>query len=145
MDDTAAGFADRVFNAALGYFDIASMYLGLRLGLYRTLSETPSLMAAELAANAGIAERYAREWLEQQTTRGIIVADLAGDEPRFTLPPGHAEALLDGDSLTFAGATVRQLMSIRNAIGAIEQAFRTGGGVPYDAYGEESVEGQGGG
>ena len=55
MDDTAAGFADRVFNAALGYFDIASMYLGLRLGLYRTLSETPSLMAAELAANAGIA------------------------------------------------------------------------------------------
>jgi 2-polyprenyl-3-methyl-5-hydroxy-6-metoxy-1,4-benzoquinol methylase len=144
MYDTAVGFADRIFTSALGYFDIASMYLGLRLGLYRTLAEAPSITAAELAAGAGIAERYAREWLEQQTTRGVLVADLAGDEARFTLPPGHAEALLDGDSLTFVGATVGQLMSVRNAIGAVEEAFRTGGGVPYEAYGAESVEGQGG-
>jgi SAM-dependent methyltransferase len=145
MDDTATGFADRVFTSALGYFDIASMYLGLRLGLYRTLAEAGSLTAAELAVRAGIAERYAREWLEQQTTRGVLMADLTDDEARFTLPSGHAEALLDGDSLTFVGATVGQLMSVRNAIGAVEEAFRTGGGVPYEAYGAESVEGQGGG
>jgi 2-polyprenyl-3-methyl-5-hydroxy-6-metoxy-1,4-benzoquinol methylase len=144
MDDTAAGFADHVFTSALGYFDIASMYLGLRLGLYRSLAGAPSLTAAELAASAGIAERYAREWLEQQTSRGVLAADLAGDEATFTLPPGHAEALLDGDSLTFVGATVGQLMSVRNAIGAVEEAFRTGGGVPSGAYGAESVEGQGG-
>src|SRR5438093_3873920 len=144
MDDTAAGFADRVFSSALGYFDISSMYLGLRLGLYRTLAESTSLTASDVASRAGIAERYAREWLEQQTTRGILVADLSGDEARFALPAGHAEALLDGDSLTFVGATVGQLMSVRNAIGAVEEAFRTGGGVPHDAYGLEGVEGQGG-
>jgi SAM-dependent methyltransferase len=146
MVDTrdAAGFADRVFASALGYFDIASMYLGLRLGLYRAMADGSSLSAGELARRAGIAERYAREWLEQQTTRGVLVADLDGDEARFSLPSGHAEALLDGDSLAYVGATVGQLMSVRNAIGALEEAFRSGGGVPSTAYGAESVEGQGG-
>jgi hypothetical protein len=32
-------FADRLFRSALGYFDILSIHLGGRLGLYRTLAE----------------------------------------------------------------------------------------------------------
>jgi 2-polyprenyl-3-methyl-5-hydroxy-6-metoxy-1,4-benzoquinol methylase len=140
----AAEFAERTFSSALGYFDVLTMYLGVRLGLYRALGEGPAT-AGEVAERAGIAERYAIEWLEQQSTRGIVEAQIDGDEARFSLPPGHAEALLDGDSLSYVGATVGQLMSLRNAIGAVEDAFRTGGGVPYDAYGAESVEGQGAG
>jgi len=139
----ASTFADRVFGSSLGYFDILSMYLGVRLGLYRALADGPA-NAGELAARAGIAERYAREWLEQQATRGILHVDIAGGDARFALPAGHAEAILDGDSLSYVGATVGQLMSLRNAIEAVEEAFRTGGGVPYEAYGIESVEGQGG-
>jgi 2-polyprenyl-3-methyl-5-hydroxy-6-metoxy-1,4-benzoquinol methylase len=34
-------------------------------------------------------------------------------------------------------------MSLPTAFHAVEEAFRSGGGVPYDAYGKESVEGQG--
>jgi 2-polyprenyl-3-methyl-5-hydroxy-6-metoxy-1,4-benzoquinol methylase len=145
MPDPAGAFADRIFASALGYFDIATIYLGLRLGLYRALADAPSgLTSAELAAATGIVERYAREWLEQQATRGVVVADVVGDATRFSIPPGHAEALLDGDSLSYVGATVGQLMSVRNAVAAVEEAFRTGGGVPSDVYGAESVEGQGG-
>jgi 2-polyprenyl-3-methyl-5-hydroxy-6-metoxy-1,4-benzoquinol methylase len=143
IETDASAFADKVFASTLGYFDILSMYLGLRLGLYHAIAGTPTT-ARELADRAGIAERYAREWLEQQATRGILVADIGGDRVRFTLPPGHAEALLDGDSLSYMGATVAQLMSLRNAIGPLEEAFRTGGGVPPEAYGAEGVEGQGG-
>jgi 2-polyprenyl-3-methyl-5-hydroxy-6-metoxy-1,4-benzoquinol methylase len=139
----AGGFADRTFASALGYFDVLSMSLGLRLGLYRALHEGPAT-ADELADRAGIAERYAREWLEQQATRGIVTADIRRDETRFALPPGHAEALLDVDSLAFVGATIGQLMSLSNAIGPLEEAYRTGGGVAPEAYGAESVEGQGG-
>ena len=139
----ASAFADRVFASTLGYFDVLSMYLGLRLGLYRALGEGPAT-SRELADRAGIAERYAREWLEQQASRGIVLADVAADPVRFTLPPGAAEALLDGDSLSYAGATIGQLMSLRNAIGDVEEAFRTGGGVSPEAYGREAVEGQGG-
>src|SRR5438093_3566881 len=136
-------FAQAVFASSLGYFDILSIHLGLRLGLYRALADGGAMTSDELASAAGIAERYAREWLEQQVTRAIVRADLGADPTRFTLPPGHAEVLLDGDSLSFMGASVGQLMSLPAAFGAVQDAFRTGGGVPYDAYGKESVEGQG--
>ena len=33
------GFAERVFASSLGYFDILSIHLGLRLGLYRALAD----------------------------------------------------------------------------------------------------------
>jgi 2-polyprenyl-3-methyl-5-hydroxy-6-metoxy-1,4-benzoquinol methylase len=137
------GFAERVFASSLGYFDILSMHLGLRLGLYRALAGGGAMTSDELASATGIAERYAREWLEHQATRAIVRADLREELVRFTLPPAHAEVLLDGDSLAFMGASVGQLMSLPAAFEAVEDAFRTGGGVPYEAYGKEGVEGQG--
>jgi 2-polyprenyl-3-methyl-5-hydroxy-6-metoxy-1,4-benzoquinol methylase len=137
-------FADRLFRSALGYFDILSIHLGARLGLYRALAAIGPATSSELAGRAGIAERYAREWLEQQATAGILRAEVPADGPaRFALPAGHAEVLLDGDSLSFMGATVSQLLSLRGVIDAVTEAFRSGGGVPYEAYGVDSVEGQG--
>ena len=144
-DAATDAFADRVFASALGYFDLLSMYLGLRLGLYEALAGGDALTPAELASTAGISDRYAREWLEQQATRGILEADVSEATPRFRLPAAHAEVLLDGDSLMFMGASVRQLTSLRNVIDQVAAAFRSGGGVPYEAYGDESVDGQGAG
>ena len=92
------GFAERVFASSLGYFDILSIHLGLRLGLYRALADGGAMTSDELASAAGIDERYAREWLEQQSTRAILLADRGAEPTRFTLPPGHAEVLLDSES-----------------------------------------------
>ena len=89
---------ERLFNATLGAFDLYAVYLGDRLGLYRALASCGALTSGELAAAAGIAERYAREWLEQQAVAGIL--DVSDD--RFSLPPGHDEALIDEASLAFA-------------------------------------------
>jgi SAM-dependent methyltransferase len=138
-------FAERAFGSALGYFDVLSGYLGLRLGLYQALVDHGPSTSSELAEHAGIAERYAREWLEQQATRAILVADVSGKgSPRFSLPAGHAEALLDRDSLSYVGSGIQQLMSLRTVIDLVVDAFRTGVGIPYEAYGAESVVGQGG-
>jgi 2-polyprenyl-3-methyl-5-hydroxy-6-metoxy-1,4-benzoquinol methylase len=136
-------FAERLFGSALGYFDVLSTYLGLRLGLYEALTRGGAQTSSELADRAGIAERYAREWLEQQATRGILAADATVHPPRFSLSAGHAEVLLDRDSLVYAGGTVDQLMSLRGVLDRLVEAFRTGDGVPYEAYGSENVEGQG--
>mgnify|MGYP003694302105 CR=1 FL=1 len=81
-------FAERVFASSLGYFDILSMHLGLRLGLYRALADGGAMTSDELASAAAIDERYAREWLEQQATRAILLADRGAEPTRFTLPPG---------------------------------------------------------
>jgi 2-polyprenyl-3-methyl-5-hydroxy-6-metoxy-1,4-benzoquinol methylase len=138
-------FAEKLFRSVLGYFDIFSIHLGARLGLYRALAEAGSMTSKELGERTDIAERYAREWLEQQASAGILTAEIREDAAtRFRLPAGHAEVLLDGDSLSFMGASVTQLMSLRGAFDQVVEAFRTGDGVPYGAYGVDGVEGQGG-
>jgi 2-polyprenyl-3-methyl-5-hydroxy-6-metoxy-1,4-benzoquinol methylase len=138
-------FAEKLSRSALGYFEIFSIHLGAKLGLYRALAEIGAATSSELAERADIAERYAREWLEQQATTGILRAEIPADGPaRFELPAGHAEVLLDGDSLSFMGASVTQLMALRGVFDQVVEAFRTGGGVPYGAYGVDGVEGQGG-
>lgn len=137
-------FADRLFRSSLGYFDLLSIRLGQRLGLYEVLGRG-SVTAPGLADRGGIAERYAREWLEQQATAGILRADLDGDVATFRLPAAHAEVLLDGDSLSFRGASIAQLLTLPTVFDRVVEAFRTGGGIPYDAYGKDGVEGQGAG
>ena len=119
--DERDAFAERLFQSALGYFDLLSIRLGQRLGFYEVLAEGP-VTSRELASRTGTAERYAQEWLEQQATAGILRADV-GQENTFSLPAGHAEVLLDGDSLSYMGASVRQLYSITNAFENVVEAF----------------------
>jgi SAM-dependent methyltransferase len=138
-------FVEQMFGSMLGYFDVLSVHLGLRLDLYRALADGGSATSAELAERAGIAERYAREWLEQQTTRQILEADLSADPPRFWLPPGPAEVLLDRDSLAYLGASFAQQLTLPGVLDHLVEAYRTGAGVPYEAYGVQSVEAQGAG
>src|SRR5712692_8211000 len=93
-----------LFQATLGMMDILSIYLGDRLGLYQGLSVTGWATAAELAALTGTAERYVREWLEQQTVTGILEVKDASAEAtarQYRLPPGHAEVFLDRESLNY--------------------------------------------
>lgn len=140
--DERDAFAEKLFQSSLGYFDLLSIRLGQRLGLYEMLAEGP-VTSQELASRTGTAERYAREWLEQQATAGIVRADIGPEDTTFSLPAGHAEVLLDGDSLSYMGASVWQLYSITNAFENVVEAFRTGEGLSREAYGRDSVQGQG--
>src|SRR5215218_1605313 len=65
---------ERLFVSALGAMDLLCVYLGDRLGMYRALADTGPSTSAELASVAGVNERYAREWLEQQAMAGILDA-----------------------------------------------------------------------
>jgi SAM-dependent methyltransferase len=137
-------FAEHVFSSVLGYFGVLSVNLGFRLGLYEAMADGEPITSAQLAERAGIAERYAREWLEQQATAGFLHADIGGDATRFSLSAARAEVLLDRDSLAYMGAGLFQVMSLPGAFDHVVEAFRTGGGVPYEIYGAVSVDGQGG-
>ena len=68
---------ERLFGALLGAIELATVHLGVRLGLYDALA-TPRT-AAGLAHAAGIDERYAREWLEQQAISGLVSVVEPGD------------------------------------------------------------------
>jgi 2-polyprenyl-3-methyl-5-hydroxy-6-metoxy-1,4-benzoquinol methylase len=103
------------------------------------------LTPAELAAAGGVSERYAREWLEQQTVSGILEAinpDADDDERRYRLPSGHDEALTDESSLAFIAPLAQSVVGVTPALDLLLHAFRTGEGVPYEAYGRDASESQ---
>jgi 2-polyprenyl-3-methyl-5-hydroxy-6-metoxy-1,4-benzoquinol methylase len=145
-EERTGALVERLFGAALGGIDFVSVYLGDRLGLYRALAEAGGSTSLELASRASIHERYAREWLEQQAVTGILEVDdpakPEGDR-RYSLPPAHAEALIDLDSMYSISPLGRSFVAAVQALPQVMEAFRTGGGVPWSAFGPDMIESQG--
>src|SRR5262249_11828933 len=97
-EKTADQLVGRLFEATLGMMDVLAVYVGDRLGLYRDLRDGGPATAPELATRAGIDERYAREWLEQQAATGILDVDdvsAPAEARRYTLPDAYVGPLLD--------------------------------------------------
>jgi SAM-dependent methyltransferase len=144
--DRAEALAERLFGATLGALELFSVYLGVELGLYRTLAENGPLTPAGLSERGGIAERYAREWLEQQAVAGLIEVEDAAAEPRerrYRLPAEHARVLCEPDDLLHVAPFAHTIAGIGGVLSQVAKAYRTGGGVPYSAYGEAFRYGQG--
>jgi SAM-dependent methyltransferase len=140
-DDATAEFADRLAAALLGALELATIELGVRLGLYSTLSERGPLTARELAAAAGISDRYAREWLEQQAVAGVLeVADARAPQPRFTLPAAHAPVLLDDDNEACMKAGAAVVPWIGTAVEIMTEEFRNGAGAEFGRFGLHHIQ-----
>ena len=139
--DALVGRLGEATNAA---FDLYTIYLGDRLGLYGALAEHGPLPAAELAGRTGTDPRQVREWLEQQATSGIleVATDGSADDRRFGLPDGHAEVLVDPSSLAYLAPLGRMIASVGRTLEPVLESFRTGAGVPWSVYGRDAREGQ---
>ena len=136
----------RLFDASISTMEACCVYLGDRLGLYRALHAKGPMTAAELAAATKISERYAREWLEQQAVAGVLDTDGAADAGarRYSLPPEHAEVLLDPDSLNMLAPVVQLVVGLTSQLPALLDAFRSGAGIAWSRYGADVREGQAG-
>jgi len=144
--DRTDALAERLFGAALGALELHSVYLGSELGLYRALDEHGPLVSDELAETAGIAPRYAREWLEQQAVAGLIEVDDAAAEAaerRYLLAADHARVLAHADDPAHVAPFAHMIAGIGGVIGRVAEAYRTGDGVPYELYGADFRHGQG--
>ncbi len=144
---TPDALVERLFGSAVAAMDIFAVYLGDRLGYYRALAEGGPATSGDLAARTGTDERYAREWLEQQAVTGILVAENQDGPPterRFRLPAGYEAVLVDPDSPTAMAPVAQILVGSVSPLPQVLEAFRTGGGVPYAAYGADLHEGQAG-
>ncbi len=138
-------FAGRLFQTCLSSLEALTIDLGGRLGLYQALADGGPAIPPTLAERTGVHERYAREWLEQQAAAGILTVDdvsAPASERTYRLPAGHAEALLDRNSLNYLAPLMRLPGGIAPLLPALMGAYRTGGGVPWAAYGDEGRQSQ---
>jgi ubiquinone/menaquinone biosynthesis C-methylase UbiE len=119
------------FNRA-GFCLMAS--IGHRLGLFDTLAEMPPATSDEIAATAGLNERYVREWLGAMTTARVIECNGTNGAERYTLPPEHAALLTRmGGSNNLAPLT-QYIPLLGSVEDDIVRCFRHGGGVPYERF-----------
>jgi SAM-dependent methyltransferase len=118
--------------------DIAASYsgimvtLGSKLGLYSAMAGAGPLAAKEVAARAGCAERYVREWLNAQAAAGYLRYHAASET--YELPPEEAAVLADEDSPAY----IPPAWNLPAALWADEpkalEAFRTGRGVAWGEH-----------
>ena len=119
----------------------ALVALGDRLGLYKAMAGAGPLTPAQLAVRTGASEVYLREWLANQACGGYVEYDPG--RGTFTLPEEHALALAREDGPAFVGAAFRGAAGLASAQDELADAFRTGGGVPREAYSPELAEATG--
>ncbi|MFC7527480.1 class I SAM-dependent methyltransferase [Actinoplanes sp. GCM10030250] len=131
--DSSQALGDRLLGALTGAVELCTVELGRRLGLYAALRDGP-LTPAELAKAAGIDERYAREWLEQQAAAGFLTLSGPAAVAAFGLAPGVADVLLDEGGMLYAGAAAEFAVGVAMLTPRVIEAFRTGEGVPYSEY-----------
>lgn len=131
-ESPVAPLEERLDRAVLGAFDAMGVYLGARLGLYRALQDGGAASPAELAERAGVQERYAREWLEQQAVSGVLRVAQPSDDGagrRYELVPEDADVLLDPGSERYRADTAQGLFRALRGVPGLVRAFREGGGL----------------
>lgn len=134
---TRNAFVERMFNACISALDLLHVYVGDRLGLYRVLAVDRSMTPGELSSRCGLSERYVREWLEHQAVAKILTVEESSAGRRFALPKAHAEVLTDGESLAFMAPLSQGIVALARTLPQVLQAFRTGGGVSFDEFGDD--------
>ncbi len=107
--------------------------IGHRTGLFDALGklEIPAT-SAEIAAAAGLNERYVREWLGAMVTGQIV--EFNPKSSGYRLPPEHAAFLTRAASPNNLGVTSQWIPLLAQVEDQIIECFRNGGGVPYSAY-----------
>jgi SAM-dependent methyltransferase len=153
MTETAAptesvtdALVERMFGAAIATLETASIHLGGRLGFYRALADGGEATPRELAARTGTAERYVREWLEQQAVAGFLAVDDPGAEAgerRYRLPAAHGAVFVDEEDLNYLTPLASLAIGVLHPLDELVDAYRTGRGVPYEAYGAITRDGIG--
>jgi 2-polyprenyl-3-methyl-5-hydroxy-6-metoxy-1,4-benzoquinol methylase len=135
--DPAEELATRLLGALIGATELFTCELGRELGLYRALRGHPST-PGDLATTAGIDERYAREWLEQQAAAGILtVADPAApaDDRVFALPAAAEAVLVDETSPYHLGTAGEFAVGLGAVVPKLADLYRSGEGLSYADYG----------
>jgi SAM-dependent methyltransferase len=127
-DDFARGVLDILNHGALALM----LSIGHRAGLFDAMRRLGFATSQQVADEAGLQERYVREWLGAMVTGGIAEYD-AGAR-RYRLPPEHAAVLTREARPHNLAATAQWIPLLAGVEDEVLACFERGGGVPYASY-----------
>lgn len=106
--------------------------IGHRTGLFDKLAELPASTSKEIADQAGLNERYVREWLGSMLTARVVAYD--PETKKFHLPREHAAFLTRSAGADNIAALAQYFAILGSVEDKIVECFQRGGGVPYSDY-----------
>jgi 2-polyprenyl-3-methyl-5-hydroxy-6-metoxy-1,4-benzoquinol methylase len=122
-------FVGKMLGDLGGAMSVPTVRLGLRLGLFDALADSPAT-AGELARRAGgLHERYVREWALAQTANGYVDYDPASEQ--FSLSPEQAMVFHHRDSPVYLAGAFELVAAMIEAEPKVEECFREGKGVRW--------------
>lgn len=127
--DVYAGRVARTLNSG---FITLMISIGHRIGLFDVLAALPPSTSKEVAAAAGLTERYVREWLAAMTTAHII--DYDARTATYFLSIEYASVLASGAGTNNLAPAAQLLSLLASAEDLVVAGFRGGGGIMPQAY-----------
>ena len=125
-------FAGQVVTDVAASMSGVMTSIGHKLGLYTAMANAGPLSSQALADKTGLAERYVREWLNNQTAGGYVTYDPKART--YTLPDAHIPVLADPDSPVFLVPALEVAASLWLDEERITDVFRTGKGIAWGAH-----------
>jgi 2-polyprenyl-3-methyl-5-hydroxy-6-metoxy-1,4-benzoquinol methylase len=130
--ETKDAFAGRLLEIYNNGMINLLISLGHRTGLFNVMSDASPRTSHVLARDAGLNERYVREWLGGMVAARFVERDAALDT--YVLPPEHSYWLAKGGPELNLAVVSQYLPTLAQVEDKVVEAFRNGGGVPYDSY-----------
>jgi SAM-dependent methyltransferase len=131
-EDKMNQFLGKVIGDFGASLSSALVYIGQKLGLYKTMSAVGPTTPAELAQHTNTNERYIREWLINQAAGGYVEYD--PESGRYSLSPEQAVALTEELSPFYVGGGFFVIKAMTHAVSRIEDHFRNGGGMLWGEH-----------
>jgi SAM-dependent methyltransferase len=122
------GLAQTLLRAYEGALVSGMVYLGDELGIYQAMKGQGPLTSASVAANAGLHERFVREWLYTQVASGII--DYHGNG-LFELSSEAGILLGEPNDIRTLAGLFDNFPQRTALISELPRSFRTGIGVSW--------------
>jgi len=128
----AEAFEEKMLAVLNGAATALMVSVGHRTGLFDVMSGLAPSGSHRIAQQAGLDERYVREWLGAMVTSGIV--DYEESRGTYHLPGEHAASLTREARPNNMAATCQWIPILGDVEDEIVACFEQGGGVPYSSY-----------
>jgi len=125
-------FGDKMLGILNGAALAMMTSVGHRTGLFDVMSRMEPATSDAIAREAGLVERYVREWLGAMVTGEIV--DYDASSRSYTLPAEHAAALTRASRPNNMAATCQWVPLLGGVEDEVVECFEHGGGVPYSSF-----------
>jgi len=132
--DAAAAerFGEKLAETLNGGALALMLSIGHRTGLFDVMAGLEPASSADIAREAGLDERYVREWLGAMVTGGVVCFE--PERRLYRLPAEHAASLTRESRPSNMASTMQWIPLLGGVEEHVVECFERGGGVPYAAY-----------